>query len=91
MERYNITIDRSTRDSSEVSWVLVLTAHNADGAIVAVNTEGPFINETECKAIGAAVTKSVYGAIGSMQPDKLSALEWDKLTTSCEKIISTSD
>jgi hypothetical protein len=73
-------------ESSETNWVFVLTAHNADGALVAVDTEGPFVQEAECKAVGAAVTKRIYEVIGSFQPDTHSALEWDKLTTSCEEV-----
>ncbi|WP_024462045.1 hypothetical protein [Marinimicrobium sp. LS-A18] len=69
---------------SDASWIFVLTAHNADGAIVAVDTEGPFASEEECKAVGAVVTKRVYEVIGSFQPETHSAMEWDKLTTSCE-------
>lgn len=71
---------------SDANWVLVLTAHNADGAIVAVDTEGPFASEAECKAVGDVVTKRVYEVIGTFQPDTYSAMEWDKLTTSCEEI-----
>lgn len=66
----------------------VLTAHNADGAIVAVDTEGPFDSEKECKAVGAAVTKRVYEVISSFQPETHSAMEWDRLTTSCEAATS---
>lgn len=78
----------SASAQSHVSWVLVLTAHNSNGALVAVDTEGPFKTEAECKAVGAAVTKRVYEVIGSFQPDTHSALDWDKLTTSCEEAVS---
>lgn len=73
---------------SNANWILVLTAHNADGAIVAVDTEGPFDSEKECKAVGAAVTKRVYEVISSFQPETHSAMEWDRLTTSCEAATS---
>jgi hypothetical protein len=74
---------------SDASWIFVFTAHNADGAIIAVDTEGPFISEEECRAVGAVVTKRVYEIIGSFQPRTHSALEWDKLTTSCEDATSS--
>jgi hypothetical protein len=71
---------------NDANWILVLTAHNADGALVAVDTEGPFVKEAECKDVGAAVTKRVHEIIGSFQPNTHSAMAWDKLTTSCEEI-----
>lgn len=68
------------------TWVFILTGHSGTGALIAVDTEGPFTTKDECEAVGIIVTKRVYEVVGDFQPDDKSGLEWDKLSTSCEEI-----
>lgn len=73
----------SEKDST---WIFVLTGHSGTGALITVDTEGPFTTEEECEAVGIVITRRVYETIGKFQPKGKSGLEWDKLTTSCEEI-----
>ncbi len=71
---------------SDSECVFVLTAHNVSGALVAVDTEGPFSTKDECEGVGLVITRRIMEVIGKFQPEDTSASEWDKLTSSCEEV-----